>query len=158
MAQPRLVIKQAGWETYTGHLFGIEFKDGVSQEPYSHRQAVQLSALIYVETEEGHNPSVAQQIVDLRNEAMNGDMVRNMDTGELTTGAKLNEELAHPQRIWTLEELNAIADEKGIEGVRDVATPMGLKGRGIAELISAILEKQGNKPKVDPNANIPAGN
>jgi hypothetical protein len=158
MEQKRLVMKQAGWENYTGPMYGIEFVEGKSVTPYSNIDAQRLGALIQIETEDGFNPSVAQQLVDLRMVPMDHDMVRNMETGELTTGTKLNEERSNPPRIWTIEELNAIADEKGIEGVRDVAAPMGLKGRGIAELISAILEKQGNKPKVDPNANIPAGN
>lgn len=43
---------------------------------------------------------------------------------------------------FTREELEKIADEKGIKGIREIADPLGLKSNSIVPLIDAILEKQ----------------
>jgi hypothetical protein len=43
---------------------------------------------------------------------------------------------------WTREALEAVADEKGINGLRAIGEPVGVKGRSIPDLITAILEAQ----------------
>jgi hypothetical protein len=144
--QPKLIIKEPGWGNYTGPLYGIEFVNGVSTTIYSQMQAQQVSAMIRIETDEGKNPSVSQQIVDSKHTPMDADMVRDFSNGELTTATALNESLK-PLRVWTVEELNEIADSQGINGLRAVAEPMGVRGREISALIQGILEKQ---PKVEP--------
>lgn len=45
--------------------------------------------------------------------------------------------------VWTREELSRIGNEGGINGLREIATPMGIKGRGVEELIDEILAGQG---------------
>jgi hypothetical protein len=142
--QPKLKIVEPGWANYTGPLYGIDFVNGVSTTIYSQMQAQQVSAMIRIETEEGKNPSVAQQIVDSKHTPMDADMVRDFSNGELTTATALNEALK-PVRVWTVEELNAIADTQGINGLRVLAEPLGVRGREIAAVIQGILEKQ---PKV----------
>ena len=47
---------------------------------------------------------------------------------------------AAPAKSWTQEELSAIADEKGIKGLREIGDDLGLKGTGIADLIAKIVE------------------
>lgn len=140
-----LKITQRGWENYNGNLFGVEFVNSESVGGYSHRQAGQIAALIQIEDENGKNPSVSQQIIDMKHTPMDQDMVRDMQTGELTTGAKINAAIEAKAKVWTVEELNEIADTKGINGVREVAEPLGVRGREIAALISGILKTNGPK-------------
>lgn len=141
MSQPKLVIKESGWAGFTGPLFGIEFVNGESVTQYTQMQMRQVSAMISVQTVDGHNPSVTQQMVDTQNTPMDRDMVRNEQTGELTTGAAMAEAIK-PRRIWTVEELNAVADDKGISGIREIADPLNVHGREIAALIVAIMKSQ----------------
>lgn len=43
-------------------------------------------------------------------------------------------------QLYSREQLGQIADESGIKGLRTIATPLGIKGNSIAELIEEILQ------------------
>jgi hypothetical protein len=67
--------------------------------------------------------------------------------GEGTQGAEGapaegGEATSTAQTTYTREELEKIADEKGIKGLREIADPLGLKSNSIVPLIDSILEKQ----------------
>ena len=52
-------------------------------------------------------------------------------------------------RVWTLSELEAIADAEGISGLREVGEIVEVKGRSIGDLIQNILSKQMATPAPD---------
>lgn len=52
-------------------------------------------------------------------------------------------------RVWSLSELEAIADAEGISGLREVGDIVEVKGRSIEDLIQNILEKQTHEPAPD---------
>ena len=58
------------------------------------------------------------------------------------------DELDDP-RVWTLSELEAIADAEGISGLREVGEIVEVKGRSIGDLIQNILSKQMSNPASD---------
>jgi hypothetical protein len=45
--------------------------------------------------------------------------------------------------VITAEKLSEIADRDGIKGLRAIAEPLGIKSNSIADMMRAILEKQG---------------
>jgi hypothetical protein len=45
-------------------------------------------------------------------------------------------------KVWTEEELAAVADKSGIDGLREIGTPMGVKARSIREMIDGIVAAQ----------------
>ena len=47
--------------------------------------------------------------------------------------------------LYTLEELSAIADAKGIAGLREIAGPMGIKSNSITGLIEELLKASAKK-------------
>ena len=47
--------------------------------------------------------------------------------------------------IYTRDELEAIASNNGIAGLRDIAKPLGVRARAIKEMIDEILEAQNKK-------------
>jgi len=49
-------------------------------------------------------------------------------------------------RVWSRQELEAIADDAGIGGLREVGDALDVKARGIDELMTAILSKQSSAP------------
>jgi len=49
-------------------------------------------------------------------------------------------------RVWSLSELEAIADSEGISGLREVGDILNVKGRSIGDLIQNILSKQVSEP------------
>lgn len=55
--------------------------------------------------------------------------------------ARLKAEAETPQ-VWTRLELEQLGADKGINALRDIAEPMGAKGRSVNELVADILRKQ----------------
>lgn len=64
------------------------------------------------------------------------------DPGSPGEGTEGGEATSTTQTTYTREELEKIADEKGIKGLREIADPLGLKSNSIVPLIDSILEKQ----------------
>lgn len=59
--------------------------------------------------------------------------------------AQAEDEQKAEVKVYTKEELEEIADEKGIKGLREVADPMGVKDTSIEGLISEIIAAQGTE-------------
>ena len=138
----KLKIIETGWAGFTGNFGGVEFVDGVSEEVTS-LQAQRLANLVQIETLEGKNPSSSQIALDSAcvpmSESMpSANIVGDMGGEATAAGAK-----------YTREQLEQIADAKGIEGIRAIAEKMNLKGKSIAGLIESILAQQAG-PVVAP--------
>lgn len=125
----KIKLVEPGWETFSDYLGFVLFKDGESVEDVSPAEAARLASIVRIETLEGRNPSPAQMILDNWSGPM---IVATTDTADASL-------LAAPAK-WTQEELSAIADEKGIKGLREIGDDLGLKGTGIADLIAKIVE------------------
>lgn len=139
----KVKLVEPGWERYTGQ-FGIYwFVDGVSTTDMSKHDAARIAAVMRIETEDGHNPSVAQSLVDNINtpaphftsNVMQPEAPKDPEQPKVEPD-KAPEQPA--QKVWTEEELAAVADAKGIKGLREIAEPMGIKGTSIKELIREI--------------------
>jgi hypothetical protein len=52
------------------------------------------------------------------------------------------EDVQEPRAVYTREELEKIADDKGIAGLREIADPMGVKDNSIMGLIKEIIQAQ----------------
>lgn len=126
----KIKIVEPGWETFSEYLGFTLFKDGESVEDVSPAEAARLASIVRIETLEGRNPSPAQMILDNWSGPM---IVATTDTADAASPAA-------PTKSWTQEELSAIADEKGIKGLREISDPLNIKGTGIADLIARIVE------------------
>lgn len=158
-------ITQPGWEKFNDFMYGVPFKDGVSQDHLTHWQAMQLGAMLpIVEVNEAGeelgpvNP--AHEIVQTR--GVSAEVVEPMktaaqieaeqapepaqeDEGEAQSegeGDPAPDEQEPTPKVWTQEELEEIASQKGISGLREIATPMGVKDNSIRGLIREILAAQ----------------
>lgn len=137
----KIKIIESGWAGFTGLLGWTEFVDGVSADEVSRAEAQHLSAIVQIEELDaagdstGKSPSMAQVILDTHGKSMGNATLPTADT--LPAAAQ---PLA---KVYTADELAALADAEGIKGVRKVADPMGLKGTSIAELIGKVLQTQG---------------
>lgn len=88
--------------------------------------AVEVAPEVTIEVE----PSVAAEEVEVD--------LADLDDIE----AELAEAEPAAAKVYTREELEAIADTTGIKGLREIADPMGLTSTSIVPLIDAILETQ----------------
>lgn len=139
----KLKIIEKGWETYTGPLRGGMFVNGVCED-ISPDHARQLANYIRVETDEGKNPSSSQAIIDAQDTPAFSPTYQNAEESGNLSGT-----MKPASKQYTQAELEAVADAKGIDGLREIATPMNVKGTSIVKLITTILEvqKQAGQPK-----------
>jgi hypothetical protein len=131
----KLKITEPGWINFSGNFGGIEFVDNVSVRDVTELEAFRLANLVRIENlEDGKNPSSSQQALD----SICMSMAVGMDDPKNPVG---NETSAQPT-LYTLAQLEAIADEKGIKGIREISDPMDIKSTSIKSLIDGILNKQ----------------
>jgi hypothetical protein len=133
----RIKLMGAGYDNLTGQFGSHEFVDGVSVEDLGAGDVRLLSAIIPVEewkdgAATGKNPSVTQQIIDRYQAPADVEPSRAGDAPKPVV----------PAQVYTAEDLEKIADTSGIKGIREVAAPLELQGKSIAELIGKILNKQ----------------
>lgn len=135
-------LVEPGWETFSDYLGFTLFQDGVSVEQVSPNEAARLASIVRIETLDGHNPSPAQKILDNWSAPMG--VATSLTADQLPQGPIV------AGKSWTVDELSAVADEKGIKGLREIADPLNIKGTGIADLIARIVEV--TKAQVAPDA------
>lgn len=157
----KIKITQAGWDGYTGILGTMIFENGVSTTVPTRVQAAQFGVVMkFVEVDEDGN--------ELGQMSANAELVRTakiaieptepMKRADVLSAeraasepTKTAEEApdpmpfdapAEPAKVWTREELEAVADKSGINGLRKIGTPMGAKNTSISKLIEEILQAQ----------------
>lgn len=141
MKAQRLKITERGWETYSDYLGGIKFENGISVDPVSPAIANQLGSALRMEAiddaEQVGNAAV------LKNAQNQKAIVKTALTEKTPDTVANNGPRVVAEDKYTREQLEAIADERGIGGLREIAEKFGVKGRGIVELITEILKAQG---------------
>lgn len=138
------------WAGYTGMIGPVMFKDGVSTYPVDDRMRLRLGASIrLVEVDADGNEDEAGGAAIMVREG--GVTARIAEPTIVQTDAEKEAELAADaakegrppvDKFFTGEELEQIADAQGIEGLRAVAAPWGVKDRKIVTLIQEILRAQ----------------
>jgi hypothetical protein len=154
MANRKIKIIEKGWETFSDNMGGIEFKDGVSVEAVSEYEISRVASSIQViDLETG------KQLNDAATLSENiGTVLEPRPDASVITQKQFDQLNANPAetkpevvgaKVYTNDELLKIADEKGINGLRDIGNALGVKGRAIPELIENILAAQAvvNVPK-----------
>jgi len=141
----RLRITERGWNGYTGHFGGVEFKDGVSVEIVDPVNAARLGSIIQlqlIDTDQEAGSAAALQRVQNAAMEVASELVITETSETPAADSQASAADASPAPTYTRESLEKVADEHGIAGLRAVADPLGVKGRGIAELIDEILKAQ----------------
>lgn len=143
-------IAAPGWETYTGFFGMVEFKDGVSVYPVPDLLADRVAAVIEtvrIDPEGAESQAgIAARLV--ANAHLEAEVLTDLERQSEEEAAAEREidrvEAARPTvaRLYSVEELHAIADEKGIAGLREVAQPLGVRDRSIPGLIREIVRAQ----------------
>lgn len=162
-------IMTPGWETFTGSMgFKAMFKDGVSVEDLDPRQVARIGSNLRIhdiETGLQVGPSVVARAAQTVSAPVVQELPR-LDTvkqEEAVTREKLISEgkarkaadeaaLADAEAkaaesideivVYSRQELEAIGANDGIDKLREIASPLGVKGRAISDIIEAILKAQ----------------
>lgn len=175
----KVKITQPGMQGYNGYLRRHLFKDGKSVEAIPVRMALLLGASCSVEDEDGNtlNPNtyvfdngigevsaddfpsvvpirksdvIAAELAELEEKSVVelSDEPMPDAVDDTVSFSEPGDELDDP-RVWSLAELEAIADAQGIGGLREVGDILKVKGRSIDDLIQSILKKQSGEPAED---------
>lgn len=158
-----------GWANFTGSMgHGAMFKNGVSVQPLTMRQIARIGSttmLVNDETGEQVGPAVMHRALQpksmhvptpLKNQAeVNAEFEFDREKLAAEEAARMEAEAAaleEAQRkaveqvenavVYTRAELEAIAGNDGIGALREIAKPLGVKGRAIGELVNEILAAQ----------------
>lgn len=165
-----LKITQSGWVNYTGYIGQVYFTDNIS-EPVTEKLALQVAAAIGCERvtdEMGETTEPFGITVDmvkgrhLAYDASHEVAPVKVSEAELEAERardKLKASKPAPEMFKTLEELEKVASEKGIDALRDIAKTWGVRDRSIPKLIKKILEAQAQHQAalaVNPEADSPA--
>ncbi len=138
-----------GMTDYTGFLGEIEFKDGVTVKGLSKLSADRIAAVYRSESvgEEDYQ-SATEALIDGSAKAEVKEPLKrvteeDLEAQKIEAAKKVIPTEAPPfDKIYTVEELNAIASKKGISGLRAIAAPAGVKNTSIGGLIREMLDFQ----------------
>ena len=140
----KLRLKEPGFETYSGQMGVMDFKDGLTLKDVLTIDAVKLSCVMYVEWEDGTSPSVTQSLLD--NTDTPAPIVGDGRPTEKEPVAKVKAPVIKATTpSYSEADLGKIADKDGIGGLRVIAESLGVKGKSIKELIDGILKAQEGK-------------
>ena len=163
----KLKITQPGFENYSGQMGMILFKDGISVYDVNERDALRLSALFGCKWATGasvtitkweQEPSAPIGRATYRAEAVEDREIVGGNDGDTQYVDNNSSDIpVKVTRYYTLEELEKIADNKGLKGLREVAKPLGIKGTSINGLIEAIMEVAGKPVEVKEGTEIVEG-
>lgn len=144
----KIKIDETGYENYTGRLGIVDFVDGVSVNDVSLGELNRMSAVIrVVSLEDGkqvgtlanfEQSDVVPFVTETPSEVA-GDENTGGEGGEGGNDDKTGNEGGD---VYTQEELETVADKDGIEGLREIADPLGVTDKSIKGLITKILEAQ----------------
>lgn len=150
MKAQRIRITEPGWETFTSHLGGVEFVNGLSVESVAPSVINQLGSVLRIEAvDDGIQGGQAQVLINTHANA--APVVQELERQSQEELDKATAAPSKPKPVvvvterYTRSQLEKIADEKGIAGLRDIASKLNLKGRGIAELIEEIFAVAGQE-------------
>lgn len=135
----KLRLTQAGFENYTGQMGVTFFEDGLSTNEVSTMDATRMAAVMQCEWEGGATASVTQRLLDEANTP--APIFEAAPEAEPLVDLEVQDEAAEPSKQWTLEELEAVADDHGIAGLRAIGEEIGVKNVSIKGLIEEILAK-----------------
>ena len=137
----KLRLTQAGFETYTGQMGVVMFKDGLSETDVLPIDAIRISAALGADWEDGSPANVGDMYLN----AMDAPAFVGNGTGEAVASPAADvQALVVPGDVrYSAESLAKIADAAGIAGLRAIGDQFGIKGTSIVGLIEAILKQQG---------------
>lgn len=140
----KIKLTQEGWAGYTGQMGVLQFEDGVSTTDVPFRDAARMSAVMNCEFEDGSSCNPAQRLLDTMGQAAVVGRETEVETVAPPVSTVVPSLTEQPVNVkgaeYTVAELEEIADAKGIVGLRDIATPLGIKSNSITGLIAELTK------------------
>ncbi len=129
----KLRLTQKGFDNYTGQMGVVFFENSLSTTDVSVLDATRMSAVMSFEWEDGSAANIAQHLLD------RAGMTAPVSSPSVSA-VETNSEPTEKPKSYTEADLAAIADAKGIAGLREISEPLGVKGNSIRGLIDSIVQ------------------
>lgn len=146
---PRIKITQAGWAGFTGEIGITQFKDGISVDHVGRREIVVIGAslsLIEVDDDgdEGENPALQHRMLTDGSMSMPAEILQPLARATDEPAAASASKAVDPTAITfhTKDELEKIAETKGLNGLRAIMDPLNVKAVSINKAIQVILKAE----------------
>ena len=154
-APQRIRLTQEGYEHYTGQMGITFFEDGLSTDVVPFKDANRMAAVLKCEFEDGTSCNAAQRLLDTAQQEASVERVTEDEVktdaapvvaAPVETPVVINLTPAERPRdeanthSFSRADLEEIADQSGIAGLREIATPLGLKSNSISGLIDELVK------------------
>ncbi len=143
----KLRLTAKGFEHYSGQMGVIMFEDGLSVGDVLEIDAVRVAGVIGAEWEDGSAANVSQRYLNgmtttppQTNTTTQAKVVEGKKSEGPSENVNLHDSVTD---TYSKDQLAKIADTKGIVGLREIASTLGIKGNSINGLIEAILAVAG---------------
>lgn len=159
-------IIQKDFENYTGPLAADTFVDGLSVDDVPERVALRYCALMDCVWEDG-SPIVFTKLEEEPTAPVGRDtylpeaegkreVVGGHDGDPLYIEPLVSQSEVPPKvtQRYTIGQLETIADKQGINGLRAIAKPLGIRGTSINTLISEIMKVAGKEIELPPEVEV----
>jgi len=146
----RIKIIQPGWAGFTGEIGITQFKDGISVDHVGRREIVVIGAslsLIEVDDDgdEGENPALQHRMLSDGSMSMPAEILKPLAraTDEAPAAPRAAKAI-DPTAITfhTKDELEKLAETKGLNGLRAIMDPLNVKAVSINKAIQVILKAE----------------
>ncbi len=139
----KLRLTGAGFENFTGQMGVIFFEDGLSTGDVHPNEGKRVAGVIGAQWEDGSHANVGDIYAASADVAAPTQEEQDAAKEALSEATVVAEQAA--AAAYTADELAEIADKQGIEGLRAIGDPLGVKAKSIQALIDGILAKAGAK-------------
>lgn len=138
----KIKIDEVGYENYTGVLGLVEFVDGVSVNDVAEGEVNRMAAVLRVVSVDSEKQLGA--LVDYAKDSQVGfEQEGKHSVGADSPAAFVDVDTSIPEgsakETYTREELEALADKEGINGLRVIGDSLKVQSTSIKGLIGAIL-------------------
>lgn len=161
----KLRITQKGFENYSGQMGMILFENGVSVYDVKERDALRLSSLIQCRWESGDVVTITKVEVEPSAPVGRVTQMAQTDGKPERVGGDDSESTRYYSNLkptvqpvvtkrYTRAELEKIADESGINGLRKIAGPMNIRATSINKLIDDLLAVAGKEEELPEGVEV----
>lgn len=146
---PFVKIVEKGFGKFNGMLEGVQFNDGVSEEPLSEASAERIGAFMKIvdADDPDRRLGIGYRIAEARKQGKAPrkplEWVQRTKTGKEKKPIKKQAKTVNYD--FTKEQLEDIADKGGIQDLRKVAEQYDVRGRSIAEIIDSLMALKANQ-------------